>query len=361
MPKQDIRMTKDDPIRVQANLMLDTGESIKDVLDFVNSQEIPEHYGAEPGAKWLYHSNTIRQWRDKLNKDKSPLDEPIDWHDKKTMLGHGISEVNIPRIRSSIGWIKSKIIKAKLLWEDIEKDPELTKKIFQLQGTRLVLRNDIPHEAIKNKGDEQKQAPDPEILRQIQSGEFTRKMAAAIPQETYRYAYWCDYILNAAGDSITKDSDLWIITKNFVRRHRLKEIDSDANMNDLEDWLDFRPWASMGKIPDKLTTFNDWAFTGKRETDYQYACLSGAISPIKYLNEGTYAHRDGSTMVAPFKIYQTELHGLEHLALNLMTHIKGYFHLLPSQQLEITNRFGVKATYTFFNLNGLRFCWELED
>ena len=69
MPKKNTRLNNDDPIRIQANLMLDSGESIKDVLDFVNSQEIPEHYGDEPGAKWLYHSNTIRQWRDKLNKE----------------------------------------------------------------------------------------------------------------------------------------------------------------------------------------------------------------------------------------------------------------------------------------------------
>lgn len=59
--------------------------------------------------------------------------------------------------------------------------------------------------------------------------------------ETYRYMKWADHILDATGNDITNDLDLWALSKNFARRERLMER-GHGNLDGIADWLSHRPY-----------------------------------------------------------------------------------------------------------------------
>ena len=232
------------------------------ILKWVNEQyhstykdEFQQPHKYNKHMSWL---KSIKTKKRKLDDAQGIINETINWIDYKKIDSLNISRANLSRCRAVIGALKGKMLSS-----------------IPVQHTYADFideeRNTIPE-------------------RQDEWMLMTGKPFDV--KEDYRWLKWADYILTYAGNDITDDLDIWIIAKVFANRDRehyysiadtktnntpkskyfidkedldgkrldwndvlggipliskAEEPEPKVYMQDLDDWLDYRPWVSKEK------------------------------------------------------------------------------------------------------------------
>ncbi len=261
------RQQKKDPFEAEAWLIAEVFARIDNqpdtfILKWVNERchstykdEFQQPHKYNKHMSWV---KSIKTKKRKLDDAQGIINEKINWLDYKKIDTLNISRTNLSRCRAVIGALKGKMLPS-----------------IPVQHTHTEFidgeRNTIP------------ERQDEWILMNDKPFDF---------KEDYRWLKWADYILTYAGEYITNDLDIWIIAKVFANRDRehyytiadtktnntskskyfidkdnlegnrldwndvlggvpliseAEELEPKAYMQDLDDWLDYRPWVSKEK------------------------------------------------------------------------------------------------------------------
>lgn len=296
----------------------------KEIHTWLMSQTHPQtsqkYSDMNPIIKYEAVQRIVREAR---KNSKPDLDEKINWLDHEKIKSFGIRDVNLSRCRAVIGALKGKLLSSIPL------------------GSGM-----------------------------IQAG---RRWDF---KEDYRWLKWADYVITYAGEDIKENLDIWIIAKVFANREKefyysdgLKLaqyktiLDGDGlplvvkrseerakaeptmEMQDLDDWLDYRPWVSK-----------------ENEDIYRDAIANGQATKLRFKVPSVNLPRTGVVqMHQSSKDVPEPVIGFYLLAAFLWGLTPTTNWLLPSQQLqdfcEAENK---EKLWLVFNFAGVIFGWRFD-
>lgn len=327
------------------------------ILDWVNNQchstyrddnGNPQKYGKS--MTWV---KSIKTRKRQIDKQQGDVNEDINWRDYKKIYTLNISRANLSRCRAVLGALKGKIlmsvpvqsVQESFIDEEGNTVPERQGEGLMMAGKRFDLKED------------------------------------------YRWLIWADHILTYVGEDITDDLDIWIIAKMFAKRDRehqysIAEITSndkpkykyfvdkedlsgkdeawnqilggvpsiskdktpepEMDMQDLDDWLDYRPWVSKEK-----------------EDIYKEAIANGLATKLNFKPIEFNLPRTGTVQMHSSS--QERIYGFYTLASFLWSLVPDTNWQLPSQQLVDFCEEGHKTNlHLIFNFGSIQFGWKFD-
>ena len=353
---------KRDPFEVEPWLIAEVFnciDAISDqaILDWVNNQYHstyrddngnPQKYGKS--MTWV---KSIKTRKRQIDKRQGDVNEDINWRDYKKIYSLNISRANLSRCRAVLGALKGKIlmsvpvqpVQESFIDEEGNTVPERHGEGLMMAGKRFDLKED------------------------------------------YRWLIWADHILTYVGEDITDDLDIWIIAKMFAKRDReyqysIDEITStdkpeykyfvdkedlsgkdeawnqilggvssiskdktpepEMDMQDLDDWLDYRPWVSKEK-----------------EDIYKEAIANGLATKLNFKPIEFNLPRTGTVQMHSSS--QERIYGFYTLASFLWSLVPDTNWQLPSQQLVDFCEEGHKTNlHLIFNFGSIQFGWKFD-
>ena len=353
---------KRDPVDVDPWIIAEVFNRIdtmsdKDVLEWVNNQ-YHSTYRDDFGNPKKYNKNitwvkSVKTRKSIIDKEQRNINEKINWLDYKKIDALNISRDNLSRCRAVLGALKGKMLMSvpvSPLYEECIDEQRSTVSESQSKGLIMAGKR------------------------------FDLK-------EDYRWLKWADYILTYAGENIPDDLDVWIIAKVFAKRDReynysVAEMKSEdkpkskyfidkedlsgkgqvwenilGGMNsinesesaehkmdsqDLDDWLDYRPWVSKEK-----------------EDIYKDALANGLAKKLNFKPIDFNLPRTGTVRMN--SLSKESVYGFYSLATFLWGLVPDTNWQLPSQQLLDFCEEGHKENlYLIFNFGSIQFGWKFD-